>query len=59
MAAALRQQDADDFAQLLLRLALDLRPDFTAARLLLADILEAATAEAALHDARGGPATTR
>ena len=29
-----------DFAMLLLRLALDLRPDFTAARLLAADILE-------------------
>jgi tetratricopeptide (TPR) repeat protein len=40
MAAALRQQDAGDFAMMLLRLALDLRPDFTAARLLAADILE-------------------
>jgi tetratricopeptide (TPR) repeat protein len=40
LAAALRQQDAGDFAMLLLRLALDLRPDFTAARLLAADILE-------------------
>jgi len=40
LAAALRQQDAGDFAMLLLRLALDLRPDFTAASLLAADILE-------------------
>jgi tetratricopeptide (TPR) repeat protein len=40
MAAALRQQDAGDFAMMLLRLALDLRPDFTAARVLAADILE-------------------
>jgi Flp pilus assembly protein TadD len=41
MAATLRQQNANDSAQVLLRLALDLRPDFTAARLLLADIQEA------------------
>ena len=40
MAATLRQQNANDSAQLLLRLALDLRSDFTAARLLLADIQE-------------------
>jgi tetratricopeptide (TPR) repeat protein len=39
LAAALRQQDAGDFAMMLLRLAIDLRPDFTAARLLAADIL--------------------
>jgi tetratricopeptide (TPR) repeat protein len=39
LAAALRQQDSSDFAMLLLRLALDLRPDFTAARLMAADIL--------------------
>lgn len=38
LAAALQLQDANDFAQLLLRLSLDLRPDFTAARLLMADI---------------------
>ncbi len=42
MAATLRQQNANDSAQVLLRLALDLRNDFTAARLLLADIQEAA-----------------
>ena len=39
-AAMLRAQDADDFSMIMLRLALDLRPDFTAARLLAADILE-------------------
>jgi tetratricopeptide (TPR) repeat protein len=38
-AALLRAQDANDFALILLRLALDLRPDFTAAKLLAADIL--------------------
>jgi tetratricopeptide (TPR) repeat protein len=38
LAAALHAQDANDFAIVLLRLALDLRPDFTAARLLYADI---------------------
>ena len=40
MAATLRQQNANDSAQALLRLALDVREDFTAARLLLADIQE-------------------
>jgi tetratricopeptide (TPR) repeat protein len=40
LAAALRQQDASDFSLLLLRLALEVRPDFTAARLLLADIMQ-------------------
>ncbi len=40
LAAALRQQDAGDFAMLLLRLALDLRPDFTPARQLAAEILD-------------------
>jgi tetratricopeptide (TPR) repeat protein len=38
LAAALHQQNSDEFAQMLLRLALDLRPDLTAARLLLADL---------------------
>jgi tetratricopeptide (TPR) repeat protein len=38
-AGALRQQDAGDFAMLLLRFALDLRPDLTAARLMAAEIL--------------------
>jgi tetratricopeptide (TPR) repeat protein len=41
MAAALRQQDAGgEFAMMMLRLALELRPDFTAARVLAADIME-------------------
>ena len=39
-AALLQAQDANDFALMMLRLALDLRPDFAAARLLAADILE-------------------
>jgi tetratricopeptide (TPR) repeat protein len=40
LAASLRNQDAGDFAMLVLRLALDLRPDFTAARLMASDILD-------------------
>ncbi len=40
LAAALRAQNSSDFAMLLLRLALDLRPDFTAARLLASETLE-------------------
>ncbi|MDA8253910.1 MAG: tetratricopeptide repeat protein [Rhodospirillales bacterium] len=39
LAAALRQQDAEEFAAILLRLSLDLRPDLTTARLLAADLL--------------------
>ncbi len=39
-ASALRLRDAPEYAALLLRLALDLRPDFTAARLLWAEISE-------------------
>ena len=38
-AAMLRSQDANDFSLVMLRLALDLRPDFTAARLLAADVM--------------------
>src|SRR3978361_863 len=38
-AALLRAQDANDFSLIMLRRALDLRPDFAAARLLAADIL--------------------
>jgi tetratricopeptide (TPR) repeat protein len=38
-AAALRAQDSSEYAMLMLRLALDLRPGFTAARVLAADIL--------------------
>ena len=40
LAAALHAQDANDFAVVLLRLAIDLRPDFTAARLLSADLTD-------------------
>ena len=40
LAAALRPESAGQFSLILLRLALDMRPDFTAARLLVADILE-------------------
>ncbi|HET9020154.1 MAG TPA: tetratricopeptide repeat protein, partial [Acetobacteraceae bacterium] len=39
LAAALRQQDVQEFAEILLRLALDARPDLTTARLLSADTL--------------------
>ena len=39
LASTLHQQDAQEFATILLRLALDLRPDLTAARLLAADML--------------------
>ena len=42
MAATLRQQSGADSAQVLPRLALSMRPDFTAARLLLADVQETA-----------------
>jgi tetratricopeptide (TPR) repeat protein len=38
-AALLRSQDANDFSLIMLRLALDLRPNFAAARLLATDIL--------------------
>jgi tetratricopeptide (TPR) repeat protein len=38
-AALLRSQDANDLSLLMTRLALGLRPDFTAARLLAADVL--------------------
>lgn len=40
LAAALRQDNEDQLATVLLRLSLGLRPDFAAARLLLADILD-------------------
>jgi tetratricopeptide (TPR) repeat protein len=40
LAGALHTQDANDFAVVLLRLALDLRPDFTAARLLASDVVD-------------------
>ena len=38
MGATLKQQNANDSAQVMIRLALSMRPDFTAARLLLADL---------------------
>ena len=38
LGATLRQQDAADTAQILVQLALTMRPDFTAARLLLSDM---------------------
>lgn len=37
-AAMLRAQDMNDYSLIMLRMALDMRPDFTAARLLIADI---------------------
>lgn len=40
LAGALRQQEAGEFALLLLRLSLKLRPDFGPATILLADVLE-------------------
>jgi hypothetical protein len=40
LAAALRQQDATDFAMLLLRLSLDMRPDLAPARMLMADVMD-------------------
>jgi len=40
LGAALRQQDATDFAMLLLRLSLDMRPDLTPARMVMADVME-------------------
>ena len=39
LAGALRAQDSPDYAMIMLRLALDLRPDLTAARLMAADML--------------------
>ena len=38
LAASLQRQDASEFSMLLLRLALDMRPDFTSARLLMAEM---------------------
>jgi len=47
MAATLRQQNAVDLSQVMLRLALDVRPDFAAARMLLSDIQDGAKQPAA------------
>ncbi len=50
MGATLRQQNAVETAQIMLRLALSMRPDFTAARLLLADMQDAAKLQKAALD---------
>jgi tetratricopeptide (TPR) repeat protein len=47
VAIALHQQGQDDIAQLLLRYALTMRPDFTAARLMLSDIQDGENLQAA------------
>lgn len=47
MAATVRQQNSPEMAQVLLRLALQLRPGFTPARLLMADLQDAAKRQAA------------
>ena len=50
MGATLKQQNANESAQVMIRLALSMRPDFTAARLLLADVQQASThSDAALE----------
>jgi tetratricopeptide (TPR) repeat protein len=46
LAASLQQENAGAFAQVVLRLALDARPDFSAARALLADSVEGPGREA-------------
>ena len=51
MGATLHQQNANDTAQILLQLSLVMRPDLTAARLLLADVLETAKRPAAALEA--------
>lgn len=48
-AAAMRSQDSGDHGMLMVRLALDLRPDFTAARLMAAENLSADHTDAALQ----------
>ncbi len=57
LAAALRQQDQSDSSMLLLRLALNLRPDFSAARMMMAENEEASgnTAQALRTLAPIGP----
>ncbi|HUB10636.1 MAG TPA: tetratricopeptide repeat protein [Acetobacteraceae bacterium] len=47
LAGALRAQASDDYAMIMLRLALDLRPDLTAARIMAADILSGERRDAA------------
>ncbi|MBV9653119.1 MAG: tetratricopeptide repeat protein [Acetobacteraceae bacterium] len=58
LAAAMRQQDQSDSSMLLLRLALNLRPDFTAARMMMAENEAAGGNPAqALHTLAPIPAT--
>jgi tetratricopeptide (TPR) repeat protein len=58
LAAALREQDASDYAALLLRLALQMRPDLTGARLLESELdADAKQPERALHDLQPVPET--
>ena len=54
LAASLQQQDAAEFSFVLLRLALDLRPGFTSARLLAAQ-MQAATGDVAAASATLAP----
>lgn len=54
LAAALADQDSGEFSLLLLRLALDLKPDLAPARLLLADRMETAKHPAAALHALAG-----
>lgn len=56
MAGTLHAQDSNDYALLLLRLALQIRPDFAPARLLAAEIQDAAGQPAAALDMLGGVA---
>lgn len=55
LAAALHAERSTDFATAMLRLALDLRPDFTAARVMQADLLAAKQPAAALQMLAGIP----
>ncbi len=58
LAATLRAQDSSEYAAILLRLALDMRPDFTAARLLSAEVqAQAGRSDAALTLLSGVGAT--
>ncbi|MBN8930142.1 MAG: hypothetical protein BGO51_15185 [Rhodospirillales bacterium 69-11] len=57
LAAALHAERSTDFATAMLRLALDLRPDFTAARVMQADLLAAKQPAAALQMLAGIPNT--
>jgi tetratricopeptide (TPR) repeat protein len=54
LAAALHAEQASDFATAMVRLALDLRPDFTAARVMQSDLLAARRHPAAALQALAG-----